>query len=195
MLGIHRNHLDFEILETGNPKTLVFVDSSQYIESPDRPLLEVFLPAFNKYLLVNVIPGQVNTFNSSTLGLNSALQINFLQDLPDGVWSFRYKICPYDFIFIDKKHIRVTQLICKLSEVYNTISIDGCECPTQIDVFIQKQLTRIHILIEGAKAVVNLDYIKAGRYYNLANKLVDDLLHKFCKNCNQWGALPVDQIN
>lgn len=194
MLGIHRNHLDFEILETGNIKTLVFVDSSQYMEPPDRPLLEVFLPGFNKYLLTNVIANQVNTFNSNTLGLGPSLNVNFLQDLPDGVWSFRYKICPYTLIFIDKKHMRVTQLQCKLNDLYNHLSLDGCECPTQTDEFIQKQLTRINILIEGAKSVVNLDSVKAGKYYHLANKLIDDLLHKFCKNCKQWGVQPVVQV-
>lgn len=189
MLGTHRNNLDFEILETGNTKTLIFVDSSQYIGHPDRPLLEVFLPGFSKYLLTNVVASQVNTFNSSTLGLNKSLNINFLQDLPDGVWILRYKICPYDFIFIDKKHMRVTQLLVKLQNLYNEISIEECDCPTQTDSFIQKQLTRIHILIEGAKSVVNLDSSKAQRYYQLANRLIDDLSKKFCKNCNQWGAV------
>lgn len=188
MLGTHRNYLDFEILETGNPKTLVLVDSSQYMEPPDRPLLEVFLPGFNKYLLTNVVASQVNTFNSSTLNLNPTLNINFLQDLPDGVWSFRYKICPYDYNFTDKKHMRVTLLQGKLNRLYTHVSIDGCSCPTQTDVFIQKELTRIHILIEGAKSVVNIDSIKAFKYYNLANRLIDELLEKFCKNCNQWGA-------
>lgn len=188
MLGIHSNHLDFEILETGNPKTLVFVDSSEYIKAPDRPLLEVFLPGFNKYLLTNVVASQVNTFNSSTLGLNKVLNINFIQELPDGVWSFRYKICPYDLIYIDKKHMRITQLLRKLGMLYNDIEIAGCNCPTKTDVYIQNQITRINILIEGAKSVVNLDSIKAFRNYNLANKLVDELLEKFCKNCNQWGA-------
>jgi hypothetical protein len=188
MQGIHRTYLDFEILETGNPKTLVFVDSSQYMEAPDRPLLEVFLPGFNKYLLTNVVAGQVNTFNSSTLGLNETLNINFLQELPDGVWSFRFKICPYDLVYIDKKHMRVTQLVAKLNFLYNELSIDGCSCPTKTDAFIQSELTRIHILIEGAKAVVNIDSVKAYKYYQLADKMIEQLLKKFCKNCNQWGA-------
>jgi hypothetical protein len=188
MLGIHRNRLDFEILETGNPKTLVFLDSSEYVGNPDRPLLEVYLPGFNKYLLTNVVANQVNTFNSNTLGLNNALDINFLQDLPDGVWSFRYKICPYDLIFIDKKHMRITQLMGKLGFLYNELELDGCSCPTKTDAYIQQQLTRIHTLIAGAKGVVNIDSVKAFRFYNLANQLVDSLLKKFCKNCNQWGA-------
>lgn len=182
-LGIHSNTLDFEILETGNPKTLVFVDSSQYIGPPDRPLLEVFLPGFNNYLLTNVASGVVNTFNSSTLGLNETLKINFLQDLPDGVWQFRYKICPYNYVFVDKKHMRVTQLTIKLRDVYNKLSLEACDCPTQQDVYLQNRLNQINVLIEGAKSVVNLDSTKAFRYYNLADKLADDILNKFCKNC------------
>jgi hypothetical protein len=188
MAGLHRNILDFEILETGNLKTLVFVDSSQYYTAPESPLLEVYLPGFNKYLLTNVVASQVNTFNTSTLGLNESLNINYLQDLPDGVWSFRYKICPYQFVYVDKKHMRVTYLMSKLAQLYNEISLDGCSCPDRVDAYIQKQLTRIHMLIEGSKGIVNIDSVKAFRYYQLANRLVDELLKKFCKNCRQWGA-------
>lgn len=184
MLGTHRNHLDFEILETGNPKTLVFVDSSQYMEKPDRPLIEVYLPAFRKYLLANVVSSQVNTFNSSTLGLNQALGNHDLIDLPDGVWTIRYKICPYDYTFIDKKHMRVTILMGKLNRLYAHVQIDECSCPTKEDVFIKERLAQVHILIEGAKAVVRVDENKASRYYQLADKLIDELLQKFCKNCN-----------
>jgi hypothetical protein len=66
-LGISKSILDFEVLETGNELTLVIIDSSQYIEYPERPLLEITLPGFNKYVLVNFIASSVNTFNSNTL--------------------------------------------------------------------------------------------------------------------------------
>jgi hypothetical protein len=194
MLGIHRNYLDFEILETGNLKTLVFVDSSQYMEAPERPLLEVFLPGFSKYLLVNVVANQVNTFNSNTLGLGNSLTIDFLTDLSDGIWDFKYKICPYDYVFIIKKHMRVTFLKKKLNRLYEELNIDGSHCTTETDIFIQKQITRINILIEGAISVVNINSVKASSYYKLANTLIDDLLHKFCKNCNQWGVHHVGQV-
>jgi hypothetical protein len=185
-LGLYRNNLDFEILETGNPSTLVFVDSSQYIEPPDKPLLEVFIPGYSKYLLVNIIPNQVNTFNSSTLRLSESLSISHLTILPDGVWNFKYKICPYAYVFIEKSTMRTTLINKKLDRAYNEIDLERCTDKTS--TFILDQLTRVQILIRGSKAVVEKDQKRASEYYNLADRLLDQVLDKFCKNCSQWGA-------
>jgi hypothetical protein len=185
-LGIKRTILDFEILETGNPMTLVFVDSSQYIEPPDRPLLEVFLPGFDKYLLANVAANQVNTFNSNTLGLGESLFINHLVVLPDGVWTFRFKICPYNYIYTDKKFMRTTLLYQKIDQAYNQLDLLGCMDKTT--AFILDEITKAEILIKGAKAVVNKDEKKAFSYYQLANRIIDEIINKHCKNCQPWGV-------
>jgi hypothetical protein len=182
MAGLHRHELDFEILETGNPKTLVFVDSSEYMEEPERPLLEVVLPGHTKYLLVNVQARKVNTFNSSTIGINEVLSEECLVELPDGVYELKYKICPYKHVFICKKHMRVTQLNQKIALLHS--KIDLADCHIKDDVELQKELFRIYSLIEGAKAVVNYNSVKAQSYYQLADKLVQKQLDKICKNCN-----------
>jgi len=181
MLGLHTNVLDFEIIETGNPKTLVFVDASTYIAEPDRPLLEVIMPGFSKYFLVNVAANQVNTFNSSTLGINRVLLQELLTDLPDGVWTLKYKICPYKFVFQVKKIMRITKLLNKLKLLYQ--HIDLSECAGKEDFEQERNLVRIHILIEGAKAEVEKNSKLAQEYYQLANRLIQKELDKFCKNC------------
>lgn len=181
MLGIHEHVLDFDILETGNTKTIVFVDESTYMAEPDRPLLEVTMPGYTKYFLVNVTAKQVNTFNSSTLGLNQVLTQSKLVDLPDGVWQYKYKICPYNYVYKIKKVMRVTMLTNKLKSLYN--QIDLSECSGTDDKEMQSILVQIHILIEGAKAAVEKDSKKAQKYYQLADKLVQKALDKFCKNC------------
>lgn len=180
-LGLHKSILDFEILETGNTKTLVFVDSSQYDGEPDRPLVEVTLPGYTKYFLANVTAKQVNTFNSSTLGWNQVLVESKLVDLPDGIWKFKYKICPYKYIYKVKYHMRVTQLLKKLELLFNEIELT--DCSSKDDDELQKIIGKIYILIEGAKSVVNKDTNKAYEWYQLANKLVEKQLDKFCKNC------------
>jgi hypothetical protein len=181
MLGLHAHVLDFEILETGNPKTLVFVDSSQYMEEPEAPLLEVIMPGYTRYLLTNVIAKQVNTFNSSTLGFNKVLNQAALTELPDGVWQYKYKICPYKYVFIVKKVMRVTLLLNKLRDLYN--KIDLSECGGKEDRDLQFTLTRIHILIEGAKADAEKNTKRATEYYKLADKLIQKALDKICKHC------------
>ena len=181
MLGLNEHKLSFELLETGNPKTLVIFDSSYYYEEPERPLLEITLPGYNKYFLVNVEARKVNTFNSNTIGLTDTLDTDEFIDLPDGVYGFKFKICPYNYVYTVQKKMRVTSLLKKLEEVYN--KIDLSDCSTKEDRVIQFDLVRIHILIEGAKAVVNKNSKKAFDNYQLANKLVDKLINKFCKNC------------
>ena len=183
MAGIHRNYLDFEILETGNLNTLVFVDSSQYINPPESPLLEIYLPGMDKYLLANVISSQVNTFNSNTLGYNAALGLSELQDLPDGIWTLRYKVCPYMANVVEKQIMRVTLLKQKLKVLYNEIAIGDCHCPTERDAYVQRTLTQINILIRSSVAVADINPTKAQNDYRTANDLVDDLTKRFCKNC------------
>ena len=185
-LGITRNHLDFEILETGNPMTLVFVDSSQYMEPPDRPLLEVTPPGYTKYMLANVVPNQVNTFNSNTLGFPNSFQINHLAILPDGVWKFRFKICPYNYVFIDKYIMRVTLINQRIDALYNKLRLEGCTDRTE--AYILDELTKAQILIRGAKAIVNMDQKRATEYYRTASKIVEEIDRKFNKHCDQWGA-------
>lgn len=177
MIGLHKDNISFEILETINPKTLVFLDSSDYIQSPERPLLEITLPGYDKYFLVNVIPKRLNTFNSSTIGLGRVLNCSELIDLPDGLYSAKYKICPYDYKFITKKFIRTTLLNQRLENLYNQIDLN------LIDNEFEKDLLKVYILVEGSKTIADSDSKKAVDYFNTASKIVDKLFLRICKNC------------
>lgn len=181
MVGIHKHNLDFEILDTGNTKTLVFVDSSEYMEEPEKPLLEVIMPGFNKYQLVNIIPKRVNTFNSSTLNINQVLHQECLIDLPDGLWQFKYKICPYKSVHVSKNYMRTAILQQKISYLEDRINL--ADCRSKEDEELKSELLNIYILVEGSKNLANRNGKKAASYYQLADKLVSKLLNKFCKNC------------
>lgn len=181
MNGVYRHILDFDILETGNTKTIVFLDQSQYMRKPEKPLLEVIMPGYDKYFLVNVQAKKINTFNSNTLKLTAVLKQDYLVNLPDGVWGFRYKICPYDKVFVCKKHMRMALLNEKLTKLHDKIDLADCDIKTDKD--IEKDLFKIYSLMEGAKAVVNVNIKKAQSYYQLADKITQKLLDKFCKNC------------
>lgn len=181
MKGTHSHKLSFEVFETNNPKTLVFIDSSEYFQEPDRPLLEITLPGYDKYLLVNVVARNVNTFNSSTIGLNKVLKVNQLSELPDGTWKFRYKICPYNLIYVDKKVYRTTAINNKLKKLYENLDLQDAYIKSNTD--LHRDLSYIHILIKGAQTVVENDMRKAYDNYQLADKLIDKALKKFCKNC------------
>jgi len=181
MKGLRRHILDFEIISTGNPKTLVFLDSSDYMSEPERPLLEVILPGYNKYFLLNITARNVNTFNSNTIGLTELLNQDCLVDLPDGAYQFRYKICPYTQAFIDKAHFRTTLIENRLGQLYD--KIEASTCSKKADKEIQQTIVEVHSLIEGAKLIVNINMQKASNFYHLATKLLDKLFHKLDKDC------------
>lgn len=182
MKGLKRQILDFEIIPTGNLKTLVFIDSSEYFSEPERPLLEVTLPGYSKYFLLNIAARKVNTFNSNTIGLTELLNDSELIDLPDGAYSFRFKICPYDKAYIDKKFFRTTYIETKLADLFE--KIEGEDCSKKEDRELQGYITEILVLLEGAKAVVNNNEKKANKFYQIADSLINKLLNDICKTCS-----------
>jgi len=182
MKGFRQHILDFEIIPTGNPKTLVFIDSSDYFREPEKPLLEVTLPGYNKYFLVNVVARKVNTFNSNTIGLTEILNKEYLVDLPDGVYTFKYKICPYENAYIVKKYFRTTLIEKELNDLY--LQLESTDCSTKEDRIKSYSLVEIHTCITGAQAVVEKDEKKANSFYQTAQRLINELKEGICnKNC------------
>lgn len=184
MKGVHQHILDFEIIETGNLKTIVFIDSSQYMENPESPLLEITIPGTNKYLLVAIQPRKVNTFNSNTLNLTPYILNDCdLIDLPDGVYSYKYKICPYQYINRAKYYLRATKLLNSLD-----IFLDSFEFSDKIADEDRSTIIDINILIESAKASAELGNTeRASNKYHLADKKVKSLLDKL-KTKSTWDV-------
>lgn len=181
-LGINKNDLSFLILDTDNPKTLVFIDTSYYYKNPDRPLLEITPPGFSKYFLVNIVARQVNTLNSTNIGMTDFLESLCLSDLADGIWTFKYKICPYDQVFTIQYHLRTVRLEQTLCQIFN--SLDFSDCDIQEDEFIKKNVTDIMLAIASGKANARAGNIReAHALYNIANDLAVSILNKLSKIC------------
>lgn len=183
-LGIRKHTLSFEILNTGNPKTLVFLDSSDYYEEPERPLLEITLPGYNKYFLVNVVARKVNTFNSNTIGMTETLSSHNLVNLPDGVWTLKFKVCPYDKVYIQKYHLRTVTLEEQIANIFEYMDLSDCD--VEDTKKYQNTLVDIFVLLEAAKANAEKRGAvkKATEQYQKANSLVTDLLNKLSGTCN-----------
>lgn len=181
MKGFRQHTLDFEIIPTGNPKTLVFIDSSDYFREPERPLLEVTLPGYNKYFLLNVTARKVNTFNSNTIGLTELLNGDSLVNLPDGIYTYKYKICPYEETYKIKKFFRTTLIEKDLDDLYH--QIENPENLTPDEKEFEYQLVELQSAIIGAQATV-YDERKANSYYKAAQKIISQLKTGICnKNC------------
>ena len=181
MKGFRQNIIDFDIIRTGNPKTLVFVDSSNYIEEPDRPLLEIIFPGYNKFLLANVVARQVNTFNSNTLGFTDLLNVDCLVELPDGVYRLKYKVCPYTVNYKVKHIFRSVLLEEKLKFIYDKLDISPCNIKESTTIL--SGIAEVHMLIEGCHSIAGTNQRKATEFYALAMKLVTNIIKKLDKIC------------
>lgn len=173
MNGLQTHTLDFEILPTSNTKSIIFLDSSKYFGNPESPILNVYLPGFNKFFTVDIEFGRINTFNSNTIGLTSILESNCPVEFQDGVYTFDYRVCPYNHFSIEKTILRTVILDNQLKKIYTLINLDKC------DSLLKKDLLEIHILIESAKANAELGLnTKAIKEYSIAQKKVKSILDK-----------------
>ena len=176
MKGFLQHTVDFEILENSNTKSMVFIDCSNYYEQPETPLLEIHFPGSNKFFLLNVEAKRVNTFNSNTIGWSDILEDDCPLDFPDGIYKFVYKICPYDQLYKEKYILICTNINALINKIYNNVDIESI---LSSNAEMKNEIVDIHILLESAKANVELENIsKANKDYNLANSKINRLLNK-----------------
>ena len=182
MPTIYKSYLGIEPIDTGNLFTQVIVDSSSYFTYPDTPLLDVTIPGYTEPFTVPFKASLINVYNSATLGLNIFLNQDGLIVLPDGVWNFRYKVCPHDQLFFVRRYFRTTVLDSRIKQIYN--EIDFKECDNNVVDRLKNQLVKIQVLREGAKSVVDINPRKACGDYDAALKLANDIIEKNCRNCS-----------
>jgi hypothetical protein len=181
MPTIYKDYLNIEPIESGNPFTIVIIDSSSYFRYPEGAALDVTIPGYNDFFEVPFKPSLVNVYNSSTLGLNQLLCVDGLTALPDGVWKYRYKVCPYDQTFVYRSFYKTSLLDERIKQIYNEIDLRACN-NNDID-YLKNQVVRIHILREGARAVVEINERKAYENYQAALDLADQIIERNCHNC------------
>lgn len=176
--GLHKHNIDFEIVNLGNSKIIVFLDCSEYFKQPDSPILDILVPGYHEVFSVPIEFSLPNTFNSNTIGLTSKLNCDEPTILPDGIYKYTYKVQPYDGLYKTKYFLRTEILDGLLEKVYSEV-----ECSTQIvdNPNLKREIVDIHILLESAKANAKYSNIdKAQKDYRLALKKVE----KLSKNIN-----------
>lgn len=148
--------LDFDIIESGNKKTIVFLDSSEYPERPGNPLFEVKFPSISEIYKILIRPKEVNSINTKLLEYSTDI-IEF----PDGLYSFRYSIDPNATKFVCKDYMRFTKAKCKIKELL--LSKD-------IDTETINKLYKLDIYIQAAEELADSDKLKAMEYFDLVQK-------------------------
>lgn len=179
LVGIESYIIKFSVLPTNDPTSIVLLDQSSYIQTPQLPLLEVTLPGYTGAIQIPYTPNSIITLNSDNLSLTDPCDYDYLADLPDGVYQITMMICPYTDLYNKQCYLKATQL----ENQYNNLLLNldlHCKCLEENK--LEQELIHIDILIQSAKAESRICNIqKATQKYQAACKAVESLLRKL--NC------------
>ena len=171
--------LDFQVLDTGDPRVLMIADNSEWGQIENSPkIIDITLPGekwenrITHYFKAN----QINTFNSNTLNLACTTSTE-LVDLPDGIYTITLTGSPETYT-TTRNYLKIdsTQLsLDKLFIEFYTSCKESYKC-------FKDYVIDIQMLIDGAKACVRYgDTGKAQELLYRAQELIERV--KRCKKC------------
>lgn len=167
VIGISSYNIDFAILENNNPKTLVLLDQSTYLSTPDKPMLFITLPGYTGHIEIPYLPNTIITLNSNTLKLTELDECDSLLDLPDGIYLIKMGVCPYNELFNSKCYLKTSNFDCRFQNIL--LNFDKFKC-LEVEK-LKEYILDIDILMQCAKAHTNIcDLINATNKYNTALK-------------------------
>lgn len=171
LIGTQQYNIDFYIVESNDPKTIVILDRSNYLDQPEKPLLQVTLPGFTGFKHIEYIPQSINVLNSDSLDLTSPCEYDCTAPLPDGIYQITMMICPYDQLYKKVCYLKTT----KFYESYQNLllNFDIADKFHNQDQ-LKKDIVDIFILMESAKAEVNRCNVERGmkKYQAATRKLL-----------------------
>lgn len=170
LIDIEQYVIDFLILESNDPRTLILLDRSRYLSNPDKPRLDITLPGFTGSIEIPYNINGITVIDSDTLKLTTSADYNNLIELPDGVYHIRQKVCPYDQLFATKCYLKTQRLQASYEDVL--LNMDNtCDC---FDVNkLTQELVAIDMLIRSARAeIASCNVYKATEKYNIAARKI-----------------------
>jgi len=173
---IKNTKLKFEVLDTKDCSTIAIVDTSIYnsIQKNDGLIFQIITPFDPSPIELNFYRNSITFLNSNLLGITSTSNYESLQDLPDGLYTGKISMCPYDKFFYEKSWFRTCQLECIYKKAVLKLNISSCE-----SCFSKEKLDRLQrafIYIEGAKFNAEKSNLKeANKLYSAAEKILKNI--------------------
>jgi len=185
-MSLINTKLSFDILNSYSTKTLVLLDTSFY--SPNMTItgntLQVQLPDRSQIQELSYTQNGVTVLNSNNLGITSG----DIGELPDGVYTAKISICPYDLYWFEKTWYRTDKLECLYYQALLKLDINSCS-----DCFSPENLGMLataKVYIEGVKAnMYNNNIAKATELYKVASRILDEVINCDCSNKNRGFGL------
>ena len=167
--------LNLTMFDSHDPKSLVIGDSSIYPSGWNivSPTLAVTVPGYpQKYLPFDA--QNINSYNSNTLLITCDAEACDLQELPDGIYTFKYAIAPAYKYNVTKSFFRVDKLYQKFDDKF--LSVETATCDSQLKRNLLAQIDAaefyIQLAISAANKCVNKIAMEA---YKKASSILDKI--------------------
>lgn len=172
--------IDFQVVDSGDPKLLLVQDFSKWRVIEDMPsYIEITLPGSKKPIIVPFEKHAVNGFNSLSLGISCHVDCEEnLQDLPDGIYEFCVRGGDEGSYKKHRYYLKKDRLQTELDKAWIRLGIDY----DIKDEIYRNRLLYIEGYLRAASAATRLGKIpKAHDFYMLAEETIRRYVN--CKNC------------
>lgn len=166
-MALQNIEIDFEVLKTGNPRTLLICDTSTWAHIENSTsIIEICLPT-GKTITHYFSKNNNNIYNSSNLYLSAIEERKYL---PDGLYRITVKGSP-DSFNKTVNHIRTEKLQLDIDTLYISQGSTYSEIPEDVkDVY-----NSINFMIKASESAVRLNESKkAISYYNEAKTIYEN---------------------
>ena len=172
---IEEPKLDFQVIETGDPKLLIVQDFSSWTTAENRvSTIEIEISNTEQTRVKFYQKNSYNGFNTSNLNLSD---FGEYKNLPDGVYTITVKGSPSNLYSIEKKYLKTDKTELELAKLYLTLDIH------QISDKNVKRTQHIRFIIEAAKSLMrDGQFVKAAEALKRAKEDIDR--QNNCKDCD-----------
>lgn len=182
-----RHQLYLEIPDLKNTQILRIVDISVYSTalSIKCPTLEISAPGYTTPYVIDVTSENFTyNLNACDIGLlNSGGCDTESPNLPDGLYTIRYSVSPNDKVYVEYKHLRISNFMkCYATELDN-LELTCCYPSSEIRSKLSElQLVRDYLDAAKIKIEIVHDCHKGIELFHHAQVLMDRYTNK-CTNC------------
>ena len=179
-VNIDKIHLDFEVEDTHNPKTLRVVDQSDWGLLEDRTsIIEIITPGMSEPVVTYLGKNQVNIFNSMNLGINCENEKVEYLDLPDGVYNITIKGSPSSYQ-ASRKYLKTDSSRLELDRLW----VRSCFLCDDQDKDLLDKLNKAEYLVMSAEANMRLgNECEAHDLMEALEDLIEGMSN--CDECNK----------
>lgn len=172
--------LSFTIADLHSCKLLGVVDTSIYDDNASGYTLQVQPPNGLPLKELGYYPNGVTVLNSNSIGLTNVIGEENYQDLPDGIYTIKISVCPYESNWYEKTFYRTCQLQCKYNKAF--LKLEMSKCTNCYNSQLKDTLDTAWDYIQGVSANIgDCNFKKANELYSVANSLLDNILE--CDDC------------